>query len=149
MAAVGLRASLTLHDLALPLSLRGTADPAHRSNKGLLMPDHIKIRPATGTWVVRAGGAVLGESTNALELTEGDYPPVIYFPRGDIAMAFLERSNTSSTCPYKGTANYFSIIAKSGAIADAVWTYENPKDAVAEIKDHLAFYTNKVAIEQV
>ena len=53
------------------------------------MPDHITIRPATGTWVVRAGGAVLGESIQALEMTEGDYPPVIYFPRTDIAMAFL------------------------------------------------------------
>ena len=63
------------------------------------MPDHITIRPATGTWVVRAGGAVLGESMQALEMTEGDYPPVIYFPRADIAMAFLEPSDTTSTCP--------------------------------------------------
>mgnify|MGYP000149153248 CR=1 FL=1 len=113
------------------------------------MPDHIKIRPATGNWTVRAGGAVLGESTNALELTEGDYPAVIYFPRSDIAMAFLEPSETVSTCPYKGEARYFSIIAKSGEIKDAVWSYENPKEGVAEIKDYLAFYTNKVAVEQV
>lgn len=113
------------------------------------MADHIKIRPAGGTWVVRAGGAVLGESKNALELIEGDYPPVIYFPRNDIAMAFLDSSDTTSHCPYKGDARYFSIIAKSGAIKDAVWSYEDPKDGVAEIKDHLAFYTSKVTVEQV
>jgi len=113
------------------------------------MTDHIKIRPASGTWVVRAGGAVLGESTNALELSEGDYPPVIYIPRDDIAMAFLEPTDTKSTCPYKGEASYFSIIAKSGEIKDAAWSYENPIDAVAEIKNHLAFYTNKVAVEEV
>ena len=113
------------------------------------MADHIKIRPAGGTWVVRAGGAVLGESKNALELVEGDYPPVIYFPRDDIAMAFLDSSDTTSHCPFKGDARYFSIIAKSGAIKDAVWSYEEPKDAVAEIKDHLAFYTSKVTVEQV
>lgn len=113
------------------------------------MADHIKIRPATGNWTVRAGGAVLGESTNALELIEGDYPPVIYFPRSDIAMAFLEPSKTVSTCPFKGTANYYSIIAKSGEIKDAVWSYEDPKTEVAEIKDHLAFYGNKVAVEEV
>ncbi|WP_296425195.1 DUF427 domain-containing protein [Yoonia sp.] len=113
------------------------------------MPDHIKIRPVTGTWVVRAGGAVLGESTQALELTEGDYPPVIYLPRSDIAMAFLEASETTSTCPFKGTASYYSIIAKSGEIKDAVWSYEDPKDGVADIKGYLAFYSSKVAVEQV
>ncbi len=113
------------------------------------MADHIKIRPATGTWVVRAGGAVLGESTNALELVEGDYPPVIYFPREDLAMAFLDPSNKSSLCPYKGEARYFSIVAKSGPIADAAWSYENPKADVAAIAGHIAFYTNKVAVEQV
>ncbi|MEY1555983.1 DUF427 domain-containing protein [Yoonia sp. R2331] len=113
------------------------------------MADHIKIRPATGTWVVRAAGAVIGESTRALELTEGDYPPVIYFPREDIAMAFLDPSDTTSTCPFKGAATYFTLVAKSGPIADAAWSYEAPKDAVAQIKDHLAFYTTKVAVEEV
>lgn len=113
------------------------------------MADHIKIRPATGTWVVRAGGAVLGESVNALELVEGDYPAVIYFPRDDLAMAFLELGEMTSTCPYKGMASYFTIIAKSGPIENAAWSYETPHDAVAAIKGHIAFYTNKVAIEQV
>lgn len=113
------------------------------------MADHIKIRPATGTWVVRAAGAVLGESTNAVELVEGDYPPVIYFPRADIAMAFLEPSDMTSTCPYKGQASYFTIVAKSGPVANAAWSYENPSDHVSGIKGYLAFYTNKVAVEQV
>lgn len=113
------------------------------------MPDHISIRPATGTWVVRAGGAVLGESTRALELIEEDYPPVVYFPRADIAMAFLEPSATTSTCPYKGTAEYFSIEAKSGPIKDAVWTYEAPADVIAPLAGYLAFFTSKVAVEEV
>ena len=113
------------------------------------MADHIKIRPATGTWVVRAAGAVLGESTNALELVEGDYPPVIYFPRSDIAMTFLEPTDMKSTCPYKGDASYFTIVAKSGPIPNAAWSYENPHDGMTEIKGHLSFYTNKVAVEQV
>ena len=113
------------------------------------MADHIKIRPASGTWVVRAAGAVIGESKNALELQEGDYPPAIYFPRSDIAMAFLDASDTTSHCPYKGDARYFSIEAKSGTIPDAVWSYEAPKDDVAAIKDYLAFYTSKVTVEEV
>ncbi|MCO4844079.1 MAG: DUF427 domain-containing protein [Yoonia sp.] len=113
------------------------------------MSDYIKIRPATGTWVVRAAGAVIGESKNALELTEGDYPPVIYFPRSDIAMAFLDASETSASCPHKGAASYVTIVAKSGPIVDAGWSYETPNDAVAAIKGHIAFRHDKVAVENV
>jgi uncharacterized protein (DUF427 family) len=113
------------------------------------MGEHITIKPATGTYVVRAGGAVLGETTRALELIEGSYPPVIYIPREDIAMAFLDASDTTSSCPHKGQASYYNIEAKSGTIADAAWSYETPKDAVADIAGHLAFYGNKVAVEQV
>jgi len=113
------------------------------------MTDHIKIRPAGGTWVVRAGGAVIGESKNALELVEGDYPAVIYIPREDLAMAFLEQTETTSTCPHKGQATYYSIIAKSGEIVDAGWSYENPIDGMEQIKGHLAFYPGKAAVEEV
>lgn len=110
----------------------------------------ITITPAEGTWVVRAGGAVLGESTQALELREGDYPPVIYFPRGDIAMAFLEPSAKSTNCPHKGEAGYFSIVTPATTLEDAVWTYETPKDGVAEIAGHVAFYaSDAVTIEQL
>ena len=113
------------------------------------MADHIKIRPSNGTWSVRAAGAVLGESSDVLELLEGDYPPVVYIPRKDIAMAFLEPSETTSVCPYKGTATYFSIVAKSGVIKDAVWSYVDPKEDVSAIKDHLAFYPSKVTVEEI
>lgn len=113
------------------------------------MADHIRIEPASGTWVVRAGGAVLGESHHAMELTEGGRGPVMYFPRSDIAMAFLEPSDTRTHCPHKGDATYFSIIAKSGAIKDAVWSYETPKPGLEAISGHLAFYPDKVTVEQV
>ena len=113
------------------------------------MAEHIRIRPAQGTWVVRAGGAVIGESAQALELTEGDYPAVIYFPREDIAMAFLDPSDTTSTCPYKGAARYFSISAEGGTLIDAAWTYETPKAGVEEIAGYLAFDLNKIAVEQL
>ncbi|WP_299548331.1 DUF427 domain-containing protein [uncultured Tateyamaria sp.] len=114
------------------------------------MADHITIRKAPGTWTVRAGGAVLGESSNALELSEGDYPAVIYFPRNDIAMAFLDRTDKASHCPHKGDANYFSVVTKSQTLANAVWTYEDPKNPVARVKDHLAFYVGDgITVEQI
>ena len=74
------------------------------------MASHITISKAEGTWVVRAGGAVLAESQNALALNEGAYGPVIYFPREDIAMAFLDVSDRTSYCPHKGDASYFNIV---------------------------------------
>ncbi|MEE4210611.1 MAG: DUF427 domain-containing protein [Parvularcula sp.] len=115
------------------------------------MVDHIKIRKADGKWVVRAGGAVLAESTDALELTDGDLAPVIYFPRGDIAMAFLDESDDSRQCPHLGTARYFSIDTKSRTLKNAAWSYENPVPGLDRIKDHIAFHTNTadVAVERL
>lgn len=113
------------------------------------MADYITIRKAGATCVARAGGAILAESENALELIEGDYPPVTYFPRADVAMAFLDRSDTVTTCVHKGEATHFHIEAKSGRINDAAWSYEAPKDEVAEIKDHIAFYKDRVAVEDL
>ncbi len=114
------------------------------------MASHITIKPAAGTWTVRAGGAVLGESSNALELTEGEMPAVIYFPRTDIAMAFLDESDSITHCPHKGDARHFSVVTKSRTLENAVWSYENPKEAVLAIKDHLAFYPmDEIAVEQI
>ncbi|MDU8928905.1 DUF427 domain-containing protein [Alisedimentitalea sp. MJ-SS2] len=114
------------------------------------MAPKITVAAAPGTWTVRAGGAVLGESKHALELVEGDYPAVIYFPRSDIAMALLDTSDHTTHCPWKGDASYFSIITKSKTIENAVWSYETPNDGVSRIKDHLAFYTgDEVTVERV
>ena len=114
------------------------------------MADHIKIRKLDGLWVVRSGGAILGESRNALELCEGDYPPVVYFPREGIATAFLDRTDKTTHCPHKGDAHYYTIVNRSSRTENAVWTYENPLEDVAAIKDHLAFYTSdSVKVEQI
>lgn len=114
------------------------------------MASNITIRKADGTWSVRAGGAVIGESVEALELLEGDYPAVIYFPRSDLAMAFMDTSDKTTHCPHKGDASYFSVVTKSTTLKDVAWSYENPKESVARIKDHVAFYTDDgVTVEQI
>ena len=114
------------------------------------MSNHITIRKAGGTWSIRAGGAVIGESANALSLHEGGYEPVIYIPRTDVAMAFLEPSDKITTCPHKGQAQHYSIVTKSTVLKDAAWSYEDPNDDVAEIKDHLAFYpSDLVTVEEI
>ena len=114
------------------------------------MASHITIRKAPGTWTVRAGGAVLGETNNALELVEGEMAPVIYFPRDDVRMDLLEPTDTVTHCPFRGNANYWSLRTSERMVDDAAWSYESPKDDVAAIAEHLAFYTSdKVAIEEI
>jgi uncharacterized protein (DUF427 family) len=110
----------------------------------------ITIRKAEGTWTVRAGGAVLGESRDALELSEGGYPAVIYFPRDDIAMAFLDKTDHKTHCPKKGDATYYSIVTKSTTLENAAWSYETPLEDVSRIAGYIAFYaTDFVTIERV
>ncbi|WP_298297347.1 DUF427 domain-containing protein [uncultured Litoreibacter sp.] len=112
------------------------------------MSDHIKLQGASGTYSIRAAGAVLGESSNVIELREGDYAPVLYVPRADLAMAFFDKTDQSTHCPHKGDASYYTIQAKSGPIANAAWSYETPTPGLESIAGHLAFYNDKVTVEK-
>jgi uncharacterized protein (DUF427 family) len=113
-------------------------------------PDHpITIERNKNRVVVILGGRIIAETREALTLREAKYPPVHYIPRRDVDMAALSRTATQTYCPYKGEAAYFSIPAGGPRSVDAIWTYEAPYDAVAEIKDHLAFYPDRIdAIEE-
>ncbi len=113
-------------------------------------PDHpITITPNPTHVVVTLAGKIIADTTRALTLREASYPAVHYIPRADVDMAALARTETHSYCPYKGEASYFSIPAGGARSTDAIWTYEAPYDAVAEIRDHLAFYPDRVdAIEE-
>lgn len=114
------------------------------------MAERITIRKADGKWVVRAGGAVLGETTEALELTETGRAPEIYFPRTDIAMAFLDPSETRATSPGKGEASFYSIETKSQTLKDAAWSYEAPRPEAERIRGHLAFRSgDAVTVERI
>jgi uncharacterized protein (DUF427 family) len=99
--------------------------------------------------VVSVAGRVIADTRDALSLREASYPAVQYIPRKDVDMSQLARSDHATHCPYKGDAAYYSIPAAGARGANAVWTYEMPYDAVAGIKDHLAFYPDRVdAIEE-
>jgi uncharacterized protein (DUF427 family) len=114
-----------------------------------MLTNDLRIVALPGTWVVRAGGAVIGETTRALELHEGTAPPVVYFPREDLGMAFLEPSGRTAHSAVKGEARYFGIVTKSGVLTDAAWSYESPLPAAKRIAGHLAFGHERVTIERV
>jgi uncharacterized protein (DUF427 family) len=108
-------------------------------------PDHpISIEPNPSRIVVTAGGRVIADTRDALTLRESSYAPVQYIPRRDVAMAALARSDHTTYCPYKGDASYYSIPAGGDRSRNAVWTYETPFEAMAEIKDYVAFYPDRV-----
>lgn len=111
--------------------------------------DQLVISKAQGTWVVRAFGSVIGESSNALVLEETGLNETIYFPREDIAMEFLEKSDASTHCPKKGDANYFGISTTEGLKPDTAWSYEKPVKQADRIKDYIAFYRDQVTVEQL
>lgn len=112
-------------------------------------PDHpITISRNPGRVVVRLGDVVVADSRNALTLREASYPAVQYIPRADADMALLQRTDHASYCPYKGEASYFSVAAGGAGLENAVWSYEAPYDAVAVIKDYLAFYPDRFKIMQ-
>lgn len=108
-------------------------------------PDHpITIAPAEKRVRVSFAGRTVADSRRALVLNEAGYKPVFYIPRADADMALLARSAHASHCPYKGDASYFTISVQGRTAENAVWCYEQPFPAVAAIKDHLAFYPNRV-----
>ena len=85
----------------------------------------------------------------ALTLREAEYRPVQYIPRKDVDMSLLHRTDHATYCPYKGDCAYYSIPSGGERSANAVWTYEAPYAAVAQIRNHVAFYPDRVdAIEE-
>jgi uncharacterized protein (DUF427 family) len=99
---------------------------------------------------VSLAGRIVAESTRGLRLEEKGHPPVYYLPRNDADMSLLVRSEHYTYCPYKGDCSYYSISIGGEKSEDAVWTYETPYEAVASIKEYLAFYPSRVdAIEMI
>ncbi len=108
-------------------------------------PDHpITIEANPARVVVSVAGSVIADTTRALTLREAQYPPVQYVPMQDVDTSLLAATDHSSHCPYKGEASYFSIPLGGERSLNAVWTYRAPYPAVGEIKDHVAFYPDRV-----
>lgn len=114
-------------------------------------PDHpIAISPVESRVRVTVAGRIVAESTRALRLEEKGHSPVYYLPRDSADMSLLVRTEHYTYCPYKGDSAYYSIPIGGVNSENAVWTYEKPYEAVAGIKDYLAFYPTGVdAIEVI
>ncbi len=113
--------------------------PGHREH-----PEHKVIEKHIGRRMkVEVGGEVVAESSDVIEVDEDGNPPRFYFPRGDVRMEKLTRTETTSKCPFKGTAHYFGVHAGGRDLDDVVWTYEEPFEEHAGLKDRVAFWSEK------
>ena len=86
-------------------------------------------------YVARWNGAVIAESDKTIEI-EGNQ----YFPFDSVSTEYLVDSETTTTCSWKGLANYYSLKVDGDVNADAVWVYRDPKDAAREITNYVAFW---------
>ncbi|HEY3697107.1 DUF427 domain-containing protein [Phenylobacterium sp.] len=109
----------------------------------------IVIRPAAARWRVRFEGHVIADSADALILEEPGHTPVVYFPREDVSMEYMSRTDRATHCPYKGEAAYYTLLMDGDFAENAVWTYEEPAPQAQMIRGRLAFYPNRVEIYPV
>ncbi len=107
----------------------------------------ITINPTGARVVVRINGDVVADTHDALQLQESTYPAVQYIPLKDVVQELIARTDTSTYCPYKGEAAYYSVKTVAGdTVDDAIWTYDEPYPAVAAIAGHVAFYPDKAEV---
>jgi uncharacterized protein (DUF427 family) len=107
----------------------------------------ITIDPTGKHVVVRVRGDIVADTNRALQLQESTYPTVQYIPFEDVAHDGLTRTDTSTYCPYKGEAAYYSVRTAAGdTVDDVIWFYEQPYPAVAAIAGHVAFYPDKAEV---
>lgn len=115
---------------------REVGDPAGSLADGR----RISLRPAAGRVQIRIGEVVLAESDRATLLQERGCPPRWYLPREDVRLDLLRRTTTTTVCPFKGRATYWSF---EPAGADVAWSYEDPVIAMAAIRGLVCFYAER------
>ena len=108
-------------------------------------PDHkVVVELSPSSVRVEFAGQTVADSRRPWRVLEGSYPPVVYVPREDVEVSLLEKTGHSTYCPFKGHASYYTIRVGERVAENAIWSYEDPYDQVADLKECVAFYPDRV-----
>ncbi len=103
-----------------------------------------RIEPSTRRVRVIFNGEIVAETTHAVRILETSHPPAYYIPSEDIRIEWLDRTQHTSYCEFKGVAHYWSLRVNGQKSANVAWTYANPSPGYEAIKDYVAFYPGRV-----
>ncbi len=120
------------------------SSPAFAANPG----HTITVSPSANRLRVTFRGTDVADTVRALVMKEGSYPPCFYVPQQDCRMEYFVETAHQTTCPFKGTARYWSLSTRDGTSENAVWGYDGPFDQVAVIDRHVAFYPDRVEFRE-
>ncbi|MDQ6838603.1 MAG: DUF427 domain-containing protein [Actinomycetota bacterium] len=104
-------------------------DPFHR----------VDLRRSSRTVTVSLGGAVVASTHHPLAVDETGFPTRWYVPIADVDAGSLTPTETSTICPYKGSASYWRLRGRSGQVVDAAWGYDDPRPGMERLAGHVCF----------
>jgi len=107
----------------------------------------LAIEPSASHVRVLVGDTVIADTRNALLVSEGRHAPVWYLPMESVDPGVIQATDTSTHCPFKGDASYWSIHTGGKALPDVMWSYQTPFDECLPLAGHAAFYADQVTIE--
>ena len=108
-------------------------------------PDYrIDIEPTGKSVRIEIDGQVIVDSNNALLMLEQNHQPVYYFPHSDVDMTRFQRTDYSTHCPFKEDASYWTLTVAERVLENVMWSYETPCDEVAEVKEYVSFYRDRM-----
>lgn len=109
----------------------------------------ITLEPAKRRWRAAVKHHVIADSNDALILREARMAPVVYFPRADVGMEYMGRTERHTQCPYKGEASYYTLTMNAEILENVAWSYENPIEGMEQIAGRIAFYPSEVELYEV
>jgi uncharacterized protein (DUF427 family)/acyl-CoA thioesterase len=109
----------------------------------------VDLVPWRGRGRVRLGDRVLAESDACLLVQESDHAAQLYFPEASVAWEHFEATDHHTICPFKGEADYWTLVASDPPLVNVVWAYRAPMKEVAGLAGHVAFYSDRLTVELV
>ncbi len=104
----------------------------------------LEVEPSPRRVRIKFAGETIVDSTSALLMCEGGHVPIYYFPMADVRMDLFTQTDHTSHCGYKGHASYWTLTLGDRGEENVMWSYRDPYEEMLRIKDHVAFYWERM-----